>query len=637
MKITRRQANLLKCLNEYPNITLKMISNRLDISMQTVKTELQNLNELLDSFEIFVQLPQGNKLNIDGIENITKMIRFAETSLEFSIENQILLILVLNKNFITFQEIADKLYVSKSLIEKQMPILFKKYETELQSVRHYGVKYCSSQMERTQLFSKLIEMYICGLDFKLELKQFHDNHFMIMNYFKEGQVEKSIRAIKFIQTQNDFSFTDESIKKLFLYILFFIYYNDDKEDVAGTDVFVKLIKEQLNIGLYVDFVEQLNEMLSLGFNEKKKYYICYLLLSLRKQRVLDNRDIILEMSSFVQEILRKIQEYMEIDFFSDKPLCEGLALHIYATVLRKDIVKLFDEFYSLNDIKREYPLGFEMSTITADLIKDKFDYLVSENEMIYLTLHFQAAIERMNTGIRKVKAIIVCHYGVAAASLISMKIERLVPEIEIIKICSLQEFLKLEEVSWDLVLTTEILPSSKIPIIYLTPDLKENQLKNINDFLDKKKVNNIILEKILEADILNIKYAKSVEEIIYKMINPLVESNYVSIDYYMSVIKREKISSTNMGNISIPHGNPDLVKQTKLVISKLDKPVKWNDSYVKYVFLFAFSKKMLKENQNVFSTFYRKLATPELEEYLADVGTISDKDFKKNLINLLRK
>lgn len=195
MEITKRQVNILKCLNEYPNITLKVISNRLNISMQTVKTELKNLEELLASFDIFIEVSQGNKLDINGIENITKMIKSTEAFLEFFLENQILLVLVLNKDFITFQEIADNLYVSKSLIEKQMVTLLKKYNAELQSARHYGIKYVSSLMERGQLFVKLVETYICGLDFKVELAQFHENHFSIMNYFDNEQIEKSIEVI----------------------------------------------------------------------------------------------------------------------------------------------------------------------------------------------------------------------------------------------------------------------------------------------------------------------------------------------------------------------------------------------------------------------------------------------------------
>ena len=103
------------------------------------------------------------------------------------------------------------------------------------------------------------------------------------------------------------------------------------------------------------------------------------------------------------------------------------------------------------------------------------------------------------------------------------------------------------------------------------------------------------------------------------------------------MLLKEKNISTNIRNIAIPHGNPDFVKQTKLVISKLSKPIKWKDSYVKYIFLFAISKEVLSEHQSVFSTFYRKLATPELEEYLFNLEDALGDNFKKTLVSLVKR
>ena len=41
------------------------------------------------------------------------------------------------------------------------------------------------------------------------------------------------------------------------------------------------------------------------------------------------------MSSLIYQILDKIKECLEINFFEDKILFEGLSLHIYATVLER--------------------------------------------------------------------------------------------------------------------------------------------------------------------------------------------------------------------------------------------------------------------------------------------------------------
>ena len=39
---------------------------------------------------------------------------------------------------------------------------------------------------------------------------------------------------------------------------------------------------------------------------------------------------------------------------------------------------------------------------------------MKENDLIYLAIHFQAAIERMKDEGEKTKIIIVCHFGAAA-------------------------------------------------------------------------------------------------------------------------------------------------------------------------------------------------------------------------------
>lgn len=60
-------------------------------------------------------------------------------------------------------------------------------------------------------------------------------------------------------------------------------------------------------------------------------------------------------------------------------------------------------------------------------------------------------------------------------------------------------------------------------------------------------------------------------------------------EYLESVLQREKVSYTNFNNIAIPHGNSKYVKESRLIIGRFKNPIKWNDSYVNTVFLFAFS------------------------------------------------
>ena len=108
--------------------------------------------------------------------------------------------------------------------------------------------------------------------------------------------------------------------------------------------------------------------------------------------------------------------------------------------------------------------------------------------------------------------------------------------------------------------------------------------------------------------------------------------------YTDSVLDREQRSSTGLFYIALPHGNPALVKQTKLVIARMDVPVVWEDTKAVCAFLFAASTEVLKDDPLLFSTFYRKLSDPDIEEQIRELQTerqLSDEEFRKKMIRMM--
>ena len=123
--------------------------------------------------------------------------------------------------------------------------------------------------------------------------------------------------------------------------------------------------------------------------------------------------------------------------------------------------------YMLKSMKRQYPFGFEMAAIAADYIADIYNLSMKENDLIYLAIHFQAAIERMKDAGEKTKIIIVCHFGAAAARIIRSKIERKLVGVEVTGMYSLQEFKQLKNPDCDYIVTTERILKADFPIIYI--------------------------------------------------------------------------------------------------------------------------------------------------------------------------
>lgn len=176
MKLLRRQINLVKCIQENPQTDLKELAEILDVTPQTVKTDLQNMASLMADYKVVVEIVSGNSLRVWGSENINYMLNAFQMMQEFSPAKQVMLLLTFHEDFVVLQDIADTLFISKSLAEKVTSVLLKKYPDELISMRRHGIRNISSQLERRNRFSEIVMPYISGLNFVAEIKSFNSNY-----------------------------------------------------------------------------------------------------------------------------------------------------------------------------------------------------------------------------------------------------------------------------------------------------------------------------------------------------------------------------------------------------------------------------------------------------------------------------
>lgn len=634
MKLTLRQVKLLQYLDEYPETNAKELSGELQVSLQTLRSELENITDVLAKYDIFIELSSKNNIWIRGRENLTRMLKSTKSMREFLLEQQALLVLIMVDEFVVQQEIADKLYVSKSLIEKLMTSLFKKHPDDFQSLRHYGIRCTLPQLERRSVFVKLLLPYFCGIDFRKELEEFHTLHFPLLQYFTQKDFDTSIAMLEQVQKAESFSFTDESMCQLFLCFLYLQRHQRLNHKGRIGDTLAEIVRGLPDMERYMGVAIQLAYIAGLADDKNEISYICYLLMMLRKQKLLDTQEIIMKMQALVSEILDTIFKRLSINLLNDTELFNGLSLHIYATVLRQEILKPVSLDCDLDDTRRQYPLSFEMAVIVSEIIQKKYNYVVSEAEMVYLMLHLQAAVERMRNNEPKIRTIVVCHYGMAAASLIETRIDRLFSSIKIIGEYSVHNFVHAKAVDCDLVLTTEKIPDCKVPVIYVTPALRENELKKISDFVETKSINKMLELIVMDSLVLEV-VRRDVEDILLVATELLQQGGYVNQEYFLSVMERENLSPTDVGGIAIPHGNPNFVNKTKLLIVKLSEPVMWRTSLVRCVFLFAISREQFQQNFSLFSSFYKKLVKSNMKDRAADIVALSENELKKNLVKLM--
>lgn len=630
MKLIRRQIAAIQCIHEHPQWGLKDVSAHLGVAAQTVKSDVQQIAPLMEKHHVRIDCLPGGQMRLLGQENMNYMLKAFRTMQEFSLEKQALLLLLLQEDFIVLQDMADTLFVSKSLMEKVMGAALKKYEEEIESVRHHGIRIVTTQMERRNHFVEIIMPYVHGVDFAKEIHAFHTNHFPLLNYINKQDVDRAIEAVRVIRSAEHFSFTDESITQLFLQMLY-IQYVHRAWAFVPPDTFTAGIVEGTAVsrrrarGLHLPRrAAGGSTVFRLSVPDPQETGdVGHRLLPCGHARHDDGN-------------LNVIRERMAVDFRGDDVLLRGLSVHIYTTVVRKNHLRTAFWENDGQGIRQSYPIGLEMAILAAQVLGRRYDYAVSNEEILYLTLHFQAAIERMQNIGQTLRILVVCHYGMAAASLISARLERSAG-VRVVGSMSMQSFRELAHVDADLVVSTENIEAGEEtpPIIYVTPMLPDRELRQIRQFAETHCMESILMLYIMQAHIIDIERAEDARAVLRRAADVLEQEGCVTPAYFDSLVEREQLSSTDLDNIAVPHGTPDFVQRTQLLILRLKTPVHWRLSDVQTVFVFAVSRADFQKRFRLISSFYKRLSHPDVREGLRKNSGLDEKEFRLAFLHMV--
>ena len=125
----------------------------------------------------------------------------------------------------------------------------------------------------------------------------------------------------------------------------------------------------------------------------------------------------------------------------------------------------------------------------------------------------------------------------------------------------------------------------------------------------------------------NIKEKKNILDL---MISKLVNDGSVKKEFINSVYEREKDVPTYFkNNMAIPHGHPDYVNRSSIVIAKLDEPINWGIGNVKIVCLLA----LKYSDKNLFSKLLKVFSCSDI--YKKVINSNSQEELYKLIINNL--
>ncbi|MUG22499.1 PRD domain-containing protein [Paenibacillus macerans] len=541
----------------------------------------------------------------------------------------------------TIRELAAQHFVNKAAIKKDLERLqpwFKKYNLAIVSKQRVGVTAEGEERNIRAALSKLSQ-----------LTGQAGNHF-IKNRFAPHEIELVTRELKRLETEAGLSFTDEAMDNLLVHTLLMVRRTKLKQPISFSEQERSLIREKREFPWTEAFARRLERVFAVRFPEDEVAYLTAHILGgkIRSQTRIeagipesgptgasDQRD---HVSGLAESLVRRMSALTLVDFARDPILMEGLRIHLHSAVNRLSYGLIVTN-PMLPDIKKMYPYMFDMVIDATRRMGDDLPFAIPEEEAAYLTLHFQAAVERLSQPAAKPKQIItVCHMGIGVSHILRTKLERKFPELKVldsVRKVDLPAYLARETV--DFIVSTTPLENVKPPHIVVSPLLDSRDIRKLEGFIgrmneesDPSDSGSILRQFTRPSLVFPLACFGHRFEIIEYLANRLHEQGFVEQDYAHQALLRERVSATTIGGgIAIPHGDPKLIRSSQIAVATLKEPLDWDQEKVSVVFMLALDHR----DQDSMKKLFQRLSL--LSEQPSAVERIIRADTPEELLGCL--
>ncbi|WP_346678552.1 BglG family transcription antiterminator [Erysipelatoclostridium sp. An173] len=343
-----------------------------------------------------------------------------------------------------------------------------------------------------------------------------------------------------------------------------------------------------------EFFHRVSKTIDIELVEDEVVLFAQLLIgSYQKDDEDENLDKLL--NQIVDAVIKEVKDYFDINFSKDKDFKLGLKMHLQLLLERQQNNVTITNIY-LQEIKRKYPLVFEMAIRAGEVIADICKINVKENELSFLALHLGAAYDRVNS-IKRYRAVIIIPHNQMLSNMCIDKLKlRFEERMVIVKRYGFYEEMMIKQQEPDLIITTVPLKHNlNIPTVQITLFVNyedESKVFQTLNLLDKQRYHEdfvVLVNELIRPDLFHVKkQMASSKEVIDFLCDELISKNLADERYKEDVFKRESVSATSFVNgFAVPHSIEITSKESCISIMILDKPVKWGDFEVKLVLLLA--------------------------------------------------
>lgn len=541
--MNKRQEKIVLLLNDTKAwMTGKEISKLMQVSDRTIRSDIDAINRYYEQPIIESNLRSGYHIR-DEI-NVT-----LPTAQKFIIPQTpqercvyIIRVLLFEKKELNLMDLQDQVFISGYSIDNDIKRIKKILENYndlklIRSKNHIHLE--GSEDEMRKLYKDLLTEETQGNFLNLN---------KLSSMFKGFDLLKVKDIMENILKEYNYRIREMAIPMLMIHIGVAIermlHHNYIKTS-RGTD-----LENTKEYQIAKEFFNRVSKIVRIDINENEVELLALLLMGKNSMNL--QNDLVsayskhgYNVNELVSQIIESIKSDYDIDFSKDVDLRSGIALHLQGLVERKNKNIHIDNMY-LQELKKKYPLVFELSIRVGEILNEELGIDISENELGFLALHLGAAYERTHNH-QHYKAIMIYPVDQAFGDILLKKVDFLFNErMDVIQSVSYFEEKTIKE---------------------LDPDLIEPETFHLN----------------LKTE--------TPEETIEYMCDHLKNLGYSDDAFKKSVLQREKMASTSfVYSFAVPHSLNVASFRSSISVAFLEKPIKWGEFEVKMVMLLAINE-----------------------------------------------
>lgn len=503
MEFTPRMKQILQVmLEENTPVPVKKLADKIGVSKRTVQRELGFMEQSVKGYQVHFLSKTGVGVWLEGEEADKEKLRQAlgqeddyDVSNREDRRKRLTLELLKEKDLKKLFYYSSRFGVSEATISSDLQDVeewLKKYELYVVRKPGSGISVEGSE----ENYRRAIRAFISeNIDTRIVRDSYEDTDRMTEYYealkksnigqvLNEDIVRRVMDCIMGVDNPRIHSLTENSYVGLVIHISIAVN-RILKNEVIEADNRWKVVEDE-DYRLARAIVRELEEEFEIQIPPVELSYICLHIKGAKHEKIrwdspdggeIENREI----QQLVNMMIDVFDSEKAFLLKQDDEFIQGLLAHLQPTLIR--IVRGMQiRNPVLEDIKTNYPDIFSRCQNVAKVLEQATGKKVPEEETGFLTVHFGAAMVRLegrNEQLRKVHVGVICSSGIGISRLMAAKLENVFRERIQITTYGKNDVTSYVDGKTDFFISSISMEHTESPAIFVNPLLSESDMEEI--------------------------------------------------------------------------------------------------------------------------------------------------------------